>query len=84
LITIIPAVLVIAAGLDAYGVLILSQVSLSIQLPFAVVPLIWLTCQRRIMGQFVNARLTTLIATAVAGLIVILNILLLAQVAGLR
>src|SRR5205807_9003846 len=40
LITIVPAVLVIAAGLDAYWVLILSQVSLSIQLPFAIVPLI--------------------------------------------
>lgn len=84
LITIVPAVVVIAAGLDAYWVLILSQVSLSIQLPFAIVPLIRLTSQRRIMGQFVNARLTTLIASAVAGLIVVLNILLLAQVAGLR
>jgi manganese transport protein len=54
------------------------------RLPFAIVPLIWLTCQRRIMGKFVTAQLTMLIATAVAGLIVILNILLLAQVAGLR
>jgi manganese transport protein len=84
LITIVPAILVIAAGLDAYWVLILSQVSLSIQLPFAIVPLIWLTAQRRIMGQFVNARLTTLIASAFAGLIVVLNGLLLAQAAGLR
>jgi manganese transport protein len=84
LITVVPAVLVIAAGLDAYQVLILSQVSLSIQLPFAIVPLIWLTAQRRIMGQFVNTRVTTLLATAVAGLIVVLNVLLLAQVAGLR
>ena len=84
LITIVPAVLVIAAGLDAYWVLILSQVSLSIQLPFAIAPLIWLTARPRVMGEFVNARVTTLIAAAVAGLIVILNILLLAQVAGLR
>jgi manganese transport protein len=63
-------------------VLILSQVSLSIQLPFAIVPLIWLTAQRRIMRQFVNTRLTTLLASAVAGLIVILNVLLLVQLAG--
>jgi manganese transport protein len=84
LITIVPAVAVIAAGLDAYWVLILSQVSLSIQLPFAIVPLIWLTAQRRVMGRYVNARATTLLATALAGLIVVLNITLLAQLAGLR
>jgi manganese transport protein len=83
LITIVPAVLVIAAGLDAYWVLILSQVSLSVQLPFAIVPLIWLTAQKRVMGNFVNARATTVLATAVAGLIVVLNVLLLAQLAGL-
>ena len=41
LITVIPALVVIAAGLDAYWILILSQVSLSVQLPFAIVPLVW-------------------------------------------
>jgi manganese transport protein len=84
LITMVPALVVIAAGLDAYWVLILSQVSLSIQLPFAIVPLIWLTAQPRVMGKFVNARATTALAAAIAGLIVVLNVVLLAQVAGLR
>ena len=83
LITVVPALLVIALGLDAYWILILSQVSLSIQLPFAIVPLVWLTARRPIMGRYVNARATTVVAAAVAGVIIALNVALLAQFAGI-
>jgi manganese transport protein len=79
LITVIPALVVIALGLDAYWILILSQVALSIQLPFAIIPLVWLTSRREVMGHQVNRPLTTALA-ALAGLFVIgLNVLLLSR-----
>jgi manganese transport protein len=77
LITVIPALVVIAAGLDAYWILILSQVALSIQLPFAIVPLVWLTSRRDLMGDLVNRRRTTALAALVSLAIVALNVLLL-------
>jgi manganese transport protein len=81
LITVIPALVVIALGLDAYWILILSQVALSIQLPFAIIPLVWLTSRREVMGHQVNRPLTTALA-ALAGLFVIgLNVLLLSRLA---
>lgn len=81
LITVIPALIVIGLGLDAYGILILSQVALSIQLPFAIVPLVWLTSRQSVMGQQVNRRLTTVLAAIAATLVIGLNVLLLARVA---
>ena len=73
----LPALVVIGAGLDAYGILILSQVALSIQLPFAIVPLVWLTARRDLMGDLVNARLTTILAVLVSLAIIGLNVKLL-------
>jgi manganese transport protein len=46
------------------------------------VPLILFTSKRRLMGQFVNRRVTTLVASGVAGIIIVLNIFLLAQTFG--
>jgi manganese transport protein len=77
LITVIPAIVVIAAGVDAYQILILSQVALSIQLPFAILPLVWLTARRRVMGDNVNRPLTTVLATAIGAIIIGLNVVLL-------
>jgi manganese transport protein len=56
LIAIVPAIIVIALQGEqgSYKLLILSQVILSIQLPFAVVPLVQFTCSRKRMGEFVN------------------------------
>jgi manganese transport protein len=74
-IAIVPAIIVIAI----YGegkvtsLLILSQVILSFQLPFAVIPLVLFTSDRRYMGQFVNSRLTVIVAWIVAAAILILN-----------
>jgi len=81
-ITVVPALLVIASGLDAYWILILSQVALSVQLPFAIVPLVWLTARRDVMGAFANARLTTLLACLVAVLVIGLNLALLVRLAS--
>ncbi|MFN8634677.1 MAG: Nramp family divalent metal transporter [Chloroflexota bacterium] len=83
LITVIPALVVIAAGLDAYWILIASQVALSVQLPFAIVPLVWLTARRDVMGEHANARWTTVVASVVAAVIVALNVLLLLRLTGL-
>jgi len=74
-IAIVPAILVI--GIAGEGkvtsLLILSQVVLSFQLPFAVIPLVQFTSERAKMGEFVNSRPTIVIAWLVAGLILFFN-----------
>ncbi len=74
-IAILPAVLVI--GIAGEGkltaLLILSQVILSFQLPFAVIPLVQFTSERAKMGDFVNSRVTTVIAWCVAAAILFFN-----------
>jgi manganese transport protein len=66
----------------AGGLLILSQVILSLQLSFAVVPLVRFTGERSKMGEFANGRLLTAVAWSVAVAIVGLNAWLLLQTAG--
>jgi len=75
MIAIVPAVIVtIWAGEKATGqLLILSQVVLSLQLPFAIVPLVLITASRAKMGQFVAPRWLTAIAGLVAIAIIALN-----------
>jgi manganese transport protein len=74
-IAIIPAVLVIgiAGESKVTALLILSQVVLSFQLPFAVIPLIQFTGDREKMGELVNSRLTSVVAWAVAAVILVFN-----------
>jgi manganese transport protein len=79
LITLIPAIAVIAIGLDPLRILILSQVVLSFALPFALVPLLMLTGNRGLMKQFVNSRLTHSLGWLTVGIIVALNLFLLWQ-----
>jgi len=78
---IIPTVVVIVIYGDsgAVGLLVASQVILSLQLPFAVVPLIVFTGDRKKMGAFVNRRLIKISAWAVAVLIITLNLAMLAS-----
>jgi manganese transport protein len=75
LIAIVPAVIVTAlyGERGAGGLLILSQVVLSLQLSFAVVPLVYFTSQRSKMGQFVNSRSLAALAWLVAVVIMGLN-----------
>jgi manganese transport protein len=79
LITMIPALVVIAIGLDPTSTLVLSQVVLSLVLPFAVVPLLYFTGRRDIMRDLVNRRATRVLGWAVAAAIITLNLVLLMQ-----
>ena len=77
LVTMAPSLLVIAIGLDPTRTLVISQVVLSFGLPFAVIPLIIFTRRRDIMGELVNRRTTTVVASGMAVVIVALNMYLL-------
>ena len=83
LVTMLPAFVVIAIGIDPSRTLVISQVVLSFGIPFALVPLVYFTARRDIMGALVNRRITTVAASAIAAVIIALNIFLLAQTAGL-
>ncbi len=83
LVTLAPALLVIAAGIDTTEALVISQVVLSFGIPFALIPLVLLTRRRDVMGALVNQRSTTFVAAVVAGVICCLNVTLIAlTVAG--
>ncbi len=77
LITLIPALIVLMLGIDPTRALVVSQVVLSMGIPFAVVPLVWLTSSRRVMGDHVNHRATTWLAVLAAAAIIALNVVLL-------
>jgi manganese transport protein len=81
LITVIPALVVIAVGLDPLKILILSQVVLSFTLPFALIPLLVLTNRASVMKSFVSARRTRVAGWCAVGMILTLNIVLLGQMA---
>ena len=79
LVTMAPALIVLAIGLNPSRALIISQVVLSFGIPFALVPLVLVSSKREVMGSLVNARLTTIVAWVVAALITGLNLFLLSQ-----
>jgi manganese transport protein len=79
LVTMAPAFIVIGIGVDPSRTLVLSQVVLSFGIPFALVPLVRFTSRRDVMGDLVNSRRTTAVASLVAALIVSLNVFLLTQ-----
>jgi len=76
-ITMIPALVVIALGVNATSALVVSQVVLSFGIPFALIPLVVFSRNRELMGALVNRRITTFAASVVAGLIIALNVVLL-------
>jgi manganese transport protein len=78
-VTMAPALLVIALGFDPTRTLVLSQVALSFALPFALIPLVWFTSRSGLMGSLVNRRLTTVAAGLVTVVIILLNIALIVQ-----
>jgi len=83
LVTMTPALVVLALGLDPTRSLVISQVVLSFGIPFALIPLVIFTSRKKLMGALVNNRMTTVLASGVAFLIVSLNIFLLARTAGI-
>jgi manganese transport protein len=80
-ITLAPALVVVALGIDPSRALVISQVVLSFGIPFALVPLILVTSRRDLMGSLANTRATTVVASAVAAVIISLNVFLLADLA---
>jgi manganese transport protein len=76
-ITMAPALVVLAAGVNLSSTLVISQVVLSFGIPFALVPMILLTRRKDVMGELVNKRGTTVLAAVVAALIISLNAFLL-------
>ncbi|HJX67079.1 MAG TPA: Nramp family divalent metal transporter [Polyangia bacterium] len=76
-VTMAPALLVIGLGVNPTQTLVLSQVVLSLALPFAVVPLVVFSSRKRLMGPLVNRPATTAVAAGIATLIVAVNVYLL-------
>jgi manganese transport protein len=84
LVTMLPAFAVVAMGVNSTNALVISQVVLSIALPLPMIALIIFTGRRDIMGGFVNGRVTRAVALAGAGIVLMLNLVLIAQAIGLQ
>ena len=76
LVTLIPALVVLAIGIDPSRALVISQVVLSFGIPFALIPLVRLTSNRALMGADTNSRVTTALGWMVAAVITLLNVVL--------
>jgi manganese transport protein len=79
LVTMLPALVIVALGADPTRALVISQVVLSFGIPFALVPLLLFCRDRSLMGSLVNRRSTTFAAAMVAAAIISLNVFLLEQ-----
>ncbi len=80
LVTLVPALVLLVIGADPTEALVLSQVVLSFGIPFALVPLVWLTARREVLGAFRNRRTTTAIGAAAAVALIALNVILIGLV----
>jgi manganese transport protein len=78
LVTMLPAFVVIWLGVKPTAALVFSQVVLSFGIPFALIPLVIFTMRRDLMGVLTNHKITTVVAWAVATVIVGLNLYFLA------
>lgn len=81
LVTMVPALAVIATGLDPTRTLVISQVILSFGLPFALVPLILFTSRQDIMGPLANGWPVRIAAIAATAVIIALNLFLIVRLA---
>jgi manganese transport protein len=83
LVTMIPAFVVVALGVDATQALVLSQVVLSLALPIPMIALLMFTSRENVMGAFANSRLVHLAALVGAAIVLALNGVLIATALGL-
>jgi manganese transport protein len=81
--TMIPAIVVVAMGVDSTQALVLSQVVLSLVLPVPMIALLVLSGRRDVMGSFVSRRATQVAAVVAATVVLALNMVLLLQTAGI-
>src|SRR5579864_200744 len=79
LVTMVPAFVVVALGVNATSALVISQVVLSIALPLPMIALVFFTGRRDVMGAFANSRLTQIVALVGTAVVLALNIVLIAQ-----
>src|SRR6202166_5443768 len=82
LVTMVPAFVVVALGVNTTDALVISQVVLSIALPLPMIALIMFTRRADVMGQFVNSRLTNITATVATAAVLLLNAILILQTLG--
>jgi manganese transport protein len=78
-VTMLPALVILALGVSPTGALVLSQVVLSFGIPFALVPLVVLTSRRDVMGTFANGRVVVVLACTIAAVITAMNVFLIYQ-----
>lgn len=78
-ITMIPPLAIILFGINATKALVWSQVILSFGIAFALIPLVLFTSNKRIMGELVNHKMTTILGWAISALVVSLNLYLIYQ-----
>ena len=84
-ITVVPAVIALYYGANTLDLLVISQVILSLQLPFTIIPLVYFTNNKKIMGaDYSNRILTKTLAIICIGVIIILNVLLVIFQFGLK
>ncbi|MFB6166380.1 MAG: Nramp family divalent metal transporter [Haloarculaceae archaeon] len=83
LFTLVPSLTIVLLQFDTTSVLVTSQVALSLELPFVLVPLLWFSTRESIMGPFRNRRLTTVVLGVIVAAIVGLNALLIADAVGI-
>jgi manganese transport protein len=81
-VTMIPTVVIVALGVDPMQTLVLSQVILSIALPAPLIALVWFTRNRELMGQLVNHRWVTVVASGITVIIIGLNVVYLVTSLG--
>jgi len=77
LVSLLVALLIIFFIGDPFRGLILSQVFLSIQLPFTVILQVWLTSSKKVMGKYANSRFTLIVLSLIAAVVTYLNLKLL-------
>jgi manganese transport protein len=83
LVTMAPAFVVVALGVNATNALVISQVVLSIALPLPMISLVIFTGKKDIMGAFANRRLTQVVAIAGTVIVLTLNLLLILETLGM-
>ena len=76
-INVFPTTVAILVGLNPLSLLVYSQVTLSLMIPLPMIPLLIFTSRKSLMGEFVNRRITTILALVAATVIIALNLALL-------
>ena len=74
-VNVIPTTIAILLGFDPLHILVYSQFILSLLIPIAVIPVVILTMNKKLMGEFVNRKITTVVACLFVGIVLVFNML---------